>query len=185
MKEDQRVVLTKRMLREGLLRLAQTEDIGTIKVSRLCQEAGINRATFYRHYQSPHDIIVEIRREMFQDIKQLAQKDDALREPQKWLEHMCQYFYDRMDLLRILFRCRTDDAFIAMINSLYREQFDHFRSFGIGEGMDDDELRLATYWVAGGVYYILRQWITEPICKSPQEIARIMYTLLYMPGAEA
>ena len=35
--------------------------------------------------------------------------------------------------------------------------------------VDDDTMRLGTFYYAGGIYYILRQWLTEPINKTPQE----------------
>ena len=50
MKDDQRTALTKRLLREGLLRLLSKTDLNKISVTQLCIESGINRATFYRHY---------------------------------------------------------------------------------------------------------------------------------------
>ena len=61
MKEDQRVALTKRLLQEGLLRLLEKKDIDSIHVSELCAESGINRATFYRHYKEPRDILRNMR----------------------------------------------------------------------------------------------------------------------------
>lgn len=44
--------------------------------------------------------------------------------------------------------------------------------------VDDDTMRLGTFYHAGGIYYILRQWITEPINKTPQEVAVLMYHFL-------
>ena len=40
--------------------------------------------------------------------------------------------------------------------------------------VDDDTMRLGTFYYAGGIYYILRQWLTEPINKTPQEVAVLM-----------
>ena len=61
MKDDQRVALTKRLLQEGLFRLLERKDIDSIHVSELCAESGINRATFYRHYSEPRDILKNMR----------------------------------------------------------------------------------------------------------------------------
>lgn len=47
-----------------------------------------------------------------------------------------------------------------------------------GTDVDDDTMRLGTFYYAGGIYYILRQWITEPINKTPQEVAVLMYHFL-------
>lgn len=178
MKEDQRILLTKRLLREGLLRLLKTKDISAIRITELCTESGINRATFYRHYQQPRDIIVEIRHEMFREIKHLAETDNAKNDPGKWLEHMCQYFYDNADLLRILIHCRTDDEFVTLINELYQNKLRLLRTARYAAGLDDAELKLTTHCIAGGIYYLLRQWITEPIDKTPQEVAVIIHRFI-------
>lgn len=61
MKDDQRIALTKRLLREGLLRLLSKTDLNKISVTQLCIESGINRATFYRHYEEPRDILNDIK----------------------------------------------------------------------------------------------------------------------------
>lgn len=39
-KENQRVIISKRMLKEGLLRLLEKKNIDKINVSELCQESG-------------------------------------------------------------------------------------------------------------------------------------------------
>ena len=51
--------------------------------------------------------------------------------------------------------------------------------------VDDDTMRLGTFYYAGGNYYILRQWLTETINKTPQEGAfayskdPFLHTLLF------
>ena len=55
LKENQRMVVTKRMLKEWLLR-----PLDNIHVNELCRESGINRATFYRHYETPQDVLVSL-----------------------------------------------------------------------------------------------------------------------------
>ncbi len=52
-KINMRVAVTKRMLKEGLLRCLETKDLEEITISELCKEAGINRATFYKHFNTP------------------------------------------------------------------------------------------------------------------------------------
>ena len=45
MKDDQRIALTKRLLREGLLRLLSKTDLNKISVTQLCIESGICRCS--------------------------------------------------------------------------------------------------------------------------------------------
>lgn len=67
-----------RLLKEGLIRLLQKKDIEKIGVSELCAESGINRATFYRHYEIPLDILREIQNDFMTEI------DLPTREPKNY-----------------------------------------------------------------------------------------------------
>lgn len=177
MKDDQRVALTKRLLQEGLLRLLEKKDIDSIHVSELCAESGINRATFYRHYSEPRDILRNMRQNIIRDVQAFSRTDRKGKNLQSCLRDLCQYLYDQADLLRILFKTRTDDEFVESIQGLYKEQFDSVLYKAIGN-QDEDSQKLMAYYHAGGFYYILRQWILESIHKTPTEVADVMYRFL-------
>ena len=51
-KDNQRVRLTKRLLRESLIKLLGKQTIYDITVSQLCEDAEINRSTFYKYYNN-------------------------------------------------------------------------------------------------------------------------------------
>ena len=185
MKDDQRIALTKRLLREGLLRLLSKTDLNKISVTQLCIESGINRATFYRHYEEPRDILNDIKYEIFQEIATYTEKVASKGDTRKWLELACCYFYEHSDILKILFRYRTDDDFVLFLNERFNEQYPNLINKGYFTDVDDDTMRLGTFYYAGGIYYILRQWLTEPINKTPQEGAfayskdPFLHTLLF------
>ncbi len=60
MEQDLRPVRTKRMLTEALVALSAHKSMLKIAVSELSHEAGINRATFYRHYASVPAFVDEL-----------------------------------------------------------------------------------------------------------------------------
>lgn len=57
---------------------------------------------------------------------------------------------------------------------LFRWCYPDLMNIGYFTDVDDDTMRLGTFYYAGGIYYILRQWLTEPINKTPQEVAVLM-----------
>ena len=67
-RENQRIALSKRLLKEGLLRILAGKRLEDVNVSALCRESGINRATFYRHYTCPRDVLVDLERDMMQEL---------------------------------------------------------------------------------------------------------------------
>lgn len=138
MKDDQRIALTKRLLREGLLRLLSKTDLNKISVTQLCIESGINRATFYRHYEEPRDILNDIKYEIFQEVSAFAEKAASKGDTRKWLELACCYFYEHSDILKILFRYRTDDDFVLFLNERFNEQYPNLINKGYFTDVDDD-----------------------------------------------
>ena len=57
---DNRVRYTKMVLQQALLRILQNKHIDKITIKELCQEANVNRGTFYLHYSIPNDLLIEI-----------------------------------------------------------------------------------------------------------------------------
>ena len=55
-KEDRRVTLTKRMLKDALIDLLREVDIYHVSIRELCQRADVNRTTFYKYYGSQFDL---------------------------------------------------------------------------------------------------------------------------------
>ena len=63
---------------------------------------------------------------------------------------------------------------MMFLNDRFNEQYPELKSKGYFTEVDADTMRLGAYYHAGGIYYILRQWLTEPIHKTPQEVAVLM-----------
>lgn len=64
---DSRVRYTKAVLQQALLRILRTKNIDRISIKELCEEARINRGTFYLHYATPNDVLMEIEDQFIAD----------------------------------------------------------------------------------------------------------------------
>ena len=73
-KENQRIALTKRLLKESLMQLMSEKNLSKITVSELCETAGINRSTFYNHYGCPADVLIEIENGVIADLEQICEE---------------------------------------------------------------------------------------------------------------
>ena len=72
--ENQRIRLTKKMLKSALIKLLESKPIEKISVYELCAEAQINRTTFYKYYGSQHDLMADIQADF------LTELENSLRE---------------------------------------------------------------------------------------------------------
>ncbi len=181
MKENQRIVVTKRMLKEGLLRLLETKELDKIHINELCEEASINRATFYRHYVTVQDVLLELEidfvKQMVPSIRPMADVSEIRRQ----LETACTYIYDHRDIAKILFKNNTDQDMMAGLSELYRQYWELRKSESGFSHMDDATARIVVSMLGGGCYCLLRQWIMEDIQKTPREIAAIMCNVINWP----
>ena len=103
-KENQRIALTKRLLRESLLRLMSEKSIKNITVSELCETAEINRSTFYNHYGCPNDVLLDIENNVVADLEELWQKEGKENDWPlvKRVETLCTYIFENQSLFRLL-----------------------------------------------------------------------------------
>ena len=60
MKEDQRIRLSKQLLRNALLELLKEKHISKVSVREICERAQINRTTFYKYYGSQYELLEDI-----------------------------------------------------------------------------------------------------------------------------
>jgi len=124
MKQDLRVAVTKRMIQEALIRLLENKPIDKIKVNELCEESGINRATFYRHYETLQDILREIEADVICTMPQPRQKPRNLDEARLYLEQVCSYIYDHVGIMQVLLTNRTDEEMMQSMTVFYRDYLD-------------------------------------------------------------
>lgn len=175
-KVNQRVMITKKLLKDGLLRLLEQENIDKVNVTELCKESGINRATFYAHYGTPYDLLTEIEHEMIDEImgetERLWQKRGSL-DFRVSTEIMCQYFYDHGDMIRVLMRNFSGQDFARTLNQIYQAILDS----SVIQDADKDNIKLMTAYLAGGGVFLLSTWLREDIQKGPQEIVQLISRL--------
>ena len=58
-KSESKYFNTALLMNEALLLLLEKKDYEFITVTEICQKAGVNRSTFYLHYESMDDLLIE------------------------------------------------------------------------------------------------------------------------------
>lgn len=64
---DNRVRYTKMVLQQALLKILQNKHIDKVTIKELCEEAKVNRGTFYLHYATPNDLLIEIEQQFIDE----------------------------------------------------------------------------------------------------------------------
>lgn len=58
-KSESKYFNTSRLMNQALLKLLEEKEFEYITIKELCQKAGVNRSTFYLHYENMNDLLVE------------------------------------------------------------------------------------------------------------------------------
>ena len=176
-KENQRIALTKKLLQEGLLRLLEVKSLNKISVTELCRESGINRATFYNHYNSPQELLTDIESKMTLTLRQIIGSPTTAQEVIDHTESVCTYFHDNARTFLILHRCHADQDITDVLYEL-NQNFQLYRlNARYTRTMSQDYLRLVSVFFYTGCYNMLLDWITNNLPLTPKEMANLMVRL--------
>ena len=99
--ENQRIRLTKRLIKESLFDLLQTNTISDISVTHLAKNAGINRSTFYVHYHDQYEVLEELGYDFVHKIANVTQSEQNLTLADQVAE-TSRYFKDNIEQTRFL-----------------------------------------------------------------------------------
>ena len=68
-KHESKYFNTALLMNEALIRSLDKKDYEYITVKEICDIAGVNRSTFYLHYETMEDLLLETIESMFNDLK--------------------------------------------------------------------------------------------------------------------
>lgn len=172
-KENQRIMLTKRLLKEALLTLMAEKNIQQISVSELCQTAGINRSTFYNHYGSQFDVLKELEHDTANKIKEVLDKKNPDKSISKKVETMCTFLLENKAVSKVLFRNNTADDKFAEFLFTIPQMCDSYNM--ISDRHDDVTKDLIMTFLTNGSYSLIRKWLLDDCPKTPKEIGELAY----------
>ncbi len=170
---NQRVAVTKRMLKEGLMELLMKKPLDKISITELCQQAGINRTTFYRYYKLPRDVLMEMQRDFFEETFEHFQKPLTVGD----IEHIFVCLYEHKELVKLFFQYNSDEDWLDIFTNIYGS-FPEKKMMKAFRDLDENSAKLLLVYLSGGAYFLARQWIMNDIPMQPKEVAAIALGIL-------
>lgn len=170
---NQRVTVTKRMLKEGLMRLLKDKPLDKISITELCREAEINRTTFYRHYEWPRDVLTEMQTDFLAETLDHFQKPMTAGDTERFF--IC--LADHAELVKLFFQYNSDTDWMALFTRIYTN-FPAKQMMKVLQNIDEIHAELLFTYLAGGAYFLARKWIIEDMPVSPKEVAAIALSAL-------
>ncbi len=171
--ENQRIRLSKAMLKSALLNLLSEKPLNQITVHEICRTAEINRTTFYKYYGSQFDLLEEIQKDFFTRLDENL-KNIGSSNPDALLD-VLKYLHTQRGTFCILVNAMPDRAFaeqlfsISAVGFLFKSRIDDHYS-----AMQAKYIKL---FVFQGAYAIIRDWLSSREPEPAAEIAQILHAL--------
>lgn len=178
---DRRVQRTRKLLQEALIELTIQKGFAAVTVRDITEYAGVNRATFYRHYQDKFDLLDQYAQEVYQllDVPTEAESpmgsepDDAEKSVAgvvKMFEHIRAYakFY------RVMLGKHGDPAFAGKIQRYIQKRMRESLLEAVGE---KPMMELYLSYVSSGSVGVVLWWLEHDLPYSPSEMAAVSVRL--------
>lgn len=170
---------------KAFLELLEKKDFAFITVKEICESAGVNRSTFYLHYETIEDLLSESTEFMY---KQFVTHMNE--EPSEFISKIDTCHLDELYLItpnymtpyleyvkehRRLFRTVTEKADTFRLDLTYTKMFYHIfepilKRFGVPES---DRKYLMTFYIHG-LNAIITEWLKSDCKDSIEYIISVM-----------
>ncbi len=169
--ENQRVRISKTMLKTGLLKLLRKKPLSQITVYELCKVSEINRTTFYKYYGSQEELLNEIEsdflRQLDEELKQvISQSSNAMLLT-------LQHLYEQRDLFCLLVRSVPMQEFsshlfaLPSIGVIFQNMLDE-------SNYSETEVKYIRQFVFQGTFSVLYDWLNS---ENPEPVEKISNVL--------
>lgn len=175
--ENQRVRLSKTMLKQGLMKLLKRKSLSEITVYELCETAQINRTTFYKYYGSQAELLDEIESDFINQLDtELVSVAEQSVSNQNAILPVLKHLYEQRDLFCTLVRSVPTQRFAAhlfaipSIDMLFHNIID----------TENDSVIQAKYvrqFVFQGTFSVLYNWLNSENPEPAEEIAAVLFVL--------
>jgi AcrR family transcriptional regulator len=173
-KENQRVRLTKRLLRDTLFALLKEKPVNKLTVTEICAAAELNRSTFYQYYADPYALLEDAERDLIAQTDEYVARICADRGDVQYLTALLTFVREKKDVFFALFSRNADRDFEqkimdSILNSI-RAQIPFFA----------DTAPRSSYiyqFLLMGNLAIMQQWIGRGCDLSVGEVAALTLRL--------
>lgn len=176
MKENRRVKYTKMFLNESLLKFLAQKPITKITVREICEDADVNRSTYYAHFTDIYDQLKQLEAELLNGM--IANVDDIVKEgvydtknKHTIIKNILEYFYKNRETFKVLLQNNATLDLQKDILSFFGE-----RIFDKETQMSrlNQEMYYAYIYASRGFFGVVSDWIFSDCKTDIDELTKIM-----------
>jgi AcrR family transcriptional regulator len=171
---DPRVLRSRRMLMDALVRLLTKKEFEDVSVQEIADEATLNRATFYLHYPDKNALLQAMTDVRFRDLLErrgitFTDCNGALRAIALGV---CDYLAESTRCPGQLARIPLEGSIIPVVEGMFKEGIAHH---GMAPGVDAALLATTAAWAVFGA---ARRWFQTPDRIPAEQMAAKIETMV-------
>ena len=170
-KNNRRAQMTRLLLRTALIELMQEKPFSEITIKEICEQADLNRTTFYLHYTDQFALLSDVENEVYQKTLETLKNVKPAADAPGMIETFLQYIKSNASLFRILF-------FDASSEGLRRRFIENMlKSLRVNIPLScaaEEEPYLLCYLMQGSVHMIM-EWIKRDFDMEPRQLALLIF----------
>lgn len=171
-KSDRRVKYTLMVIRQSFVKLLMQKPISKITIKEICEDADINRATFYAHFQDQYDLLHQIETGIIDDINQYLINYDVSRVPAQMLDKIFEYIKENAEIFKLLLlSSNADIQFQQEITKIIGQQ--HFSAMAA----DKEDSEYVFLFFANGAIGLIVKWLKDDMKKPVSEMSNLILKL--------
>lgn len=162
-KEDQRIKVTKMLIRKALSKLLKEKSFEKISIKELCDLASINRGTFYSHYKDLNDLQNQIYKEFLVSFK--GSFDASFKNPntstlttESLIASILTYIKEYKDICIIMLHGNNNRVFLASLNEIGKSIVESVYP-KLFEIANQNDLDVFYSFVSGGAIKLILEWL--------------------------
>ena len=173
-KVDVRIVKSKESLMSALIGLMGKKKLEELTISEICQEADVNRNTFYSHYSSVRELFEEMNGKYMEALFASAKVFDEPNDSTiKNLVNVLDKMKEKGNLTKIIF---SESNSIKHLNTLLQILF----PTSIIDNLKIENLSLEEChaFLIGGITSLILRWIENDFQESPKHFGRKIFNFI-------
>lgn len=172
-KENQRVKLTKQLLKDSLIGLMHNKSIGKISIKEICENAEINRSTFYLYYTDQQALLEEIESELITHAQEHLKKIDSDAGSLQYLTELLSYIQRHADIFRTLL-CREES--LPFQSAFVETSFFNLK-LNLSLNCPESVVGYVYNYLIMGCLSMIKQWIESGFDMSDKDMADLIFRL--------
>jgi AcrR family transcriptional regulator len=171
-KINRRVKYTRMVLKDSFIKLMKAKPIRRITITEICEEADINRATFYSHYTDQYDLLRQIEQELVDDINEYLESYRFNEDESQFLQMMekiFEYIKENAEVFTVLLSENGDRNFQKDVMMIVWNRCKD--EWAAKKSVREEIAQYMYTYVASGCIGIILKWLQSGMDKSIHDMA--------------